>query len=52
MSASGSDGRPKFLSLPAEIYNHWLPLVLYQTQVTLLSALETSIVPLLLQPVG
>ena len=45
MSAGGLDGRLKFLSLPVEIYNHWLPPVLHQKQVTLLSALEVGIVP-------
>jgi hypothetical protein len=43
MSAGGLDGRLKFLSLPVEIYNHWLPPVLHQKQVTLLSALEVGI---------
>src|SRR2546429_8535441 len=45
MSVGGLNGRPKFLSLPVEIYNHWLPLVLHQKQVTLQSALEVGIVP-------
>jgi hypothetical protein len=45
MSASGSDGHPKFLSLPVEIYNYWLPPVLHQKQATLLSALKVGTVP-------
>jgi hypothetical protein len=47
MSAGGLDSRPKFLSLPIEIYSHWLPPVLHQNQVPLLSALEAGIVPAL-----
>jgi hypothetical protein len=52
MSAGSLDGRPKPLSLPIEIYNHWLPPVLHQKQVTLLGAPETGRAPRFLQPVG